>query len=77
MQFIIIQIFIYFLTPRSQLFSITQDLYSFAEELYSNQMTVHIIKTRENQELCKGKENVMKKKTTTTTLLPFDSLLHI
>lgn len=44
MQFIIIQIFIYFLTLCSQLFSITQDLHSSAEELYSNQMTLHIIK---------------------------------
>lgn len=33
--------FIYFLTLCSQLFSITQDLHSSAEELYSNQMTTH------------------------------------
>lgn len=46
MQFIIIQIFIYFLTLSSQLFPITQDLHSSAEELYSNQMTLHIIKKK-------------------------------
>ena len=50
MQFIIIQIFIYFLTLRSQLFSITQDPHGPAEELYSNQMTPHIIKKRKEKE---------------------------
>ena len=51
MQFIIIQIFIYFLTLHSQLFPITQDRHGSAEELYSNQMTLHIIKKKRTRKV--------------------------
>lgn len=43
MQFIIIHRFIYFLTPRSQLFLIIRDLHC---GLYTNQITLHFIKKK-------------------------------
>lgn len=60
MQFIIIQIFIYFLTLHSQLFSPSLRACT-AEELDSNQITLHFKKKRKKEKE-KWKENMMYKK---------------